>query len=148
MSTVRADHYASVLCDGPTALAVAAYADSAIIFANHRLDTEAFANLDARLDRRVYQQLVQYGPARAVRDRSPIAGGGAGKGEWSEVEGVRVNNRTSGGNHPVEQSPTLQRINARRMYQMSRDRVARKVARSARTLSIQSAAISHRLAKT
>ena len=69
------------------------------------LDGEAFADLGAALSRGVDQQLVEYGPPWAVRDRCLSCAWRASDRERTKVEGVGVDRRAPGRHQPIEQAP-------------------------------------------
>jgi len=87
---------------------------------------EPLPDLGPRLGSGIDEQLVEDGPARAVGNRRLCDAGASRDGEGPAVEGVGVDGRASGGNEAIQQSPPLQRGNARRVDQVRRDRVARK----------------------
>ena len=93
---VGADDHPGALGDGLAALAVAADAGDAPVLDDDLLDGEPLANLGSRLGRGVHEQLVEHGPARAVRDGSLVGPGCPGDRERAEVERVRVDRRAAG----------------------------------------------------
>ena len=91
------------------------------------LHGELLADLGAGFRRRVHQQLVEHGAARAVGHRSGLGARRARERERPEVERVRVDRGAPGRDQSVEQAPSLHRLHRRGVEDVGRDRVAREL---------------------
>ena len=94
---------------------MASNTDDATVLDDGLLDREPFANLGPGLRSGVDEQLVEHRTPRAIRDRRLVGAGGARNCERSEVEGVRVDRRTSRRRQPIENAPSLQCRDPRRV---------------------------------
>ena len=124
---VGADHYSGALGDALASLCVPANAGHDSIVGEDLLDREALAELDAGLDRGVDQQLVEHRAPRAVSVRDPVDRlRRTGDRQRPEVERVGRHRWASGLLESLQQTPALERSQARWMHVVRRHRVARK----------------------
>ena len=86
-------------------LRAALYADRTSVLDQDFLDGEAFADLRAGLSCSVDEQLVEYRPPWAVRDRCFSCAWRTSNREGTKVEGVGVDRRASGRCQAIEKAP-------------------------------------------
>ena len=124
---VGADHYSGALGDALASLCVPANAGHDSIVGEDLLDREPLAELDAGLDRGVDEQLVEHRAPRAVSVGDPVDRlRRTGDRQRSEVERVGRHRWASGLLESLQQTPALERSQARWMHVVRRHRVARK----------------------
>ena len=124
VGTVGPDDHARMRGDAVTVTVMAADPLDVAVLDDDLVDRESFANLGAGSSGGVDEERVEHGTARGVRNGAATGRqGGAGDGDRSEVERVRVDRGTARRDDLVEETPTPQCVHSWGVDEVGRDRV-------------------------
>ncbi|MEP7020287.1 MAG: hypothetical protein ABI808_06525 [Pseudonocardiales bacterium] len=129
VAPVRADHDSRALDDRLAAVVMAADAHHDAVLDQDLFDREPLPNFSTRACRSVDQDLVEHPAPRGIgvrraawrRARSAL------DGDWPEVEGVGRHRGKARTGDLIQQPPTAQRRDRRRLHDVGRDGVAREL---------------------